>query len=87
MTQTIEDLWNGNIAPADQCGAHDPEINHLVDLMKRNKDALCAEMTANQHKLFEKYMDCSEEYALRMMERAFCDGFCLAGKLMAESLG
>lgn len=27
MKHTIEDLWNGNLAPADQCGAHDPKVN------------------------------------------------------------
>lgn len=86
MTQTIYDLWNGNIAPAEHCGAHDPEANHLTDLIERNREKLCVGLTAAQKEVFEKYIDCSEEYLLRMMELAFCDGFCLGSRLVTESL-
>jgi len=30
-------------------------------------------------------MECSDEYLLRMLELAFCDGFCLGGKLVMET--
>lgn len=84
--QTIIDLWNGNIAPCEHCGAHDTESNHLIGLMERNREALCEGLTAAQRETFQKYMDCSEEYQLRMLELAFCDGFCLGSKLVIESL-
>lgn len=86
MTQTIENLWNGEITPCEKCGAHDPEINDLLVLMRRNKEALSKEITVQQQETFEKYIDCSDEYVLRMTERAFCDGFCLASRLLTESL-
>ena len=86
MTKTIEDLWNGNLAPADNCGNRDPELNHLIALMERNRAKLCESINALQQETFEKYIDSSEEYLLRMMERAFCDGFCLASKLLMEAL-
>lgn len=83
--QTIIDLWNGNIAPCEHCGAHDSEANHLVDLMERNRETLREGLTAAQIEMFQKYIDCSEEYLLRMLELAFCDGFCIGGKLAMES--
>lgn len=86
MDSTIKDLWRGNIAPCDHCGSHDAELNHLVGLMERNRDELSKISTPGQVEIFEKYIDCADEYALLMMERAFCDGFCLASRMMAEAL-
>ena len=30
MTQTIEALWNGELAFSEHCGAHDQQANQLV---------------------------------------------------------
>ena len=86
MTQTITDLWNGNIAPVEHCGAHDPELNYLSSLMERNREALGGGLTAAQMETFQKYIDCSDKYLLRMLEIAFCDGFTVAAKLLTEAL-
>lgn len=58
----------------------------MSGLIERNRDALYEGLTAAQKETFQKYIDCSEEYLLRMLELAFCDGFCLGGKLVAETL-
>ena len=84
MSTSISDLWNGNIAPCEHCGAHDSEANHLLGLMERNLETLREGLTAAQSEIFQKYLDCSEEYLLRMLELAFCDGFCAGGKLVME---
>lgn len=86
MTQIISDLWNGNIAPCEHCGARDAEADHLIDLMERNRIALCKDMTDAQKETLQKYINCSEDYLTRMLELAFCDGFCLGSKLAMESL-
>lgn len=86
MSQTISDLWNGNIAPAEHCGAHDPQVNRLVGLMERNREHLSEGLTAAQKETFQKYIDSSEEYLLRMLELAFCDGYCLGSRLVMESI-
>ena len=83
--QTIIDLWNGNIAPCEHCGSHDPVINKLLILIERNREQLSCGLTEAQMETFQKYMDCSDEYLLRMLELAFCDGFCLGGKLVMET--
>ena len=84
--KTIMDLWNGNIAPCEQCGFHDPVINELSGLIERNRENLTGGLTEAQMEIFQKYKDCSDEYLLRMLELAFCDGFCLGGKLALEIL-
>ena len=86
MQQTIIDLWNGNIAPCEHCGSHDPVINKLMSLMERNREKLSNGLTEAQMEIFQKYVDCSDEYLLRMLELAFCDGFCLGSRLAIESI-
>lgn len=84
MTNTMIDLWNGNIAPWEHCGAHDSEANHLHGLMEHNRETLREGLTVAQADIFQKYVDYSEEYLLRMLELAFCEGFCAGGKLVME---
>ena len=83
MTHTIEDLWNGNIAPVEHCGADDPLAN---ELMERNREKLSGGLSERQKEIFQKYMDCSEEFLLRMQELAFCDGFSFGAKLIVGAL-
>ena len=86
MTQTILDLWNGNIAPVDRCGARDPEANRLIRQIEQSREHLGEGLTAAQKEIFQKYLDSSEDYLLRMLELAFCDGFCLGSRLAMESM-
>lgn len=86
MTQTISELWNGNIAPVEHCGEHDPAANRLYSLMEKTGEMLRKELTDIQKDTFGKYMECSEDYLLRMMEIAFTEGFCLGCRLMMESI-
>lgn len=84
--QTVMDLWNGRIAPCTHCGCHDAQAKDLLGFVERNRENLRAGLTAAQQEMFQKYMDCSEAYLLRMLELAFYDGFCLGSKLVMESL-
>ena len=54
--------------------------------MERNRETLREELTAAQSEILQKYIDCSEEYLLRMMELAFYGGFCTGGKLTMEMI-
>jgi len=86
MSQTIKDLWNGNIAPCEQCGSHDPKVNQLIGYVERHRENLSKGLAAEQMEIFQKYIDCSEEYLLYMLELAFCEGFSLGSKLAVEVL-
>lgn len=86
MTRTIADLWNGNIAPCEHCGSHDPEINNLLALLERHEESLNRITTPQQQEIITKYTDCFDEYLLRLVEQAFCEGFSLASRLLTEAL-
>lgn len=86
MSQTIINLWNGNVAPGEHCGSHDPEANKLIALMERNREKLNGGLTEAQKAIFHKYIDCADEYLMRMMELAFCEGFSLGSRLTIEAL-
>ena len=84
MSSAVLNLWNGNIAPCEHCGSHDPQANHLISLMERNREKLCKELTASQAEILQKYIDCSEAYLLRMLELAFYEGFSLGANLIID---
>lgn len=86
MTNTIEALWNGELAFCEHCGAYDQRANELVARMARSRDRLCEGLTEEQKEVFQSYVDQSEAYVLRMMELAFCDGFSVAARLLTEGL-
>ena len=86
MMQTIIDLWDGNIAPSEHCGARDGEADHLLSLMESNRERLCEGLAGKQKEFLEKYIDCSEEYLCRMLKLAFSEGFCLGSKLTMEAV-
>ena len=86
MKQTLEELWNGDVAPWDQCGNDDPQIRELIKLQARNREELRRQLNDTQKAVLEKYIDVTEEYVYRMAGQAFCDGFSLASKLLAEAL-
>ena len=86
MTSTILDLWNGNIAPCEHCGTHDEQSKHLFSLISRNREALSATLSESQKEILQKYLECTEEYLLRLMELAFSDGFSLGSRFAMESL-
>ena len=86
MRETLEALWNGNLAPAQTCGVNDPEMEHLTVLMDRNKELLNGDLNESQKERFAKYADCADEFMLLSSQRAFCDGFRLASRLLTEAL-
>jgi len=83
---TIEELWNGSIAPCEKCGCNDSEIKELICLMQRNGEKLKEDMDSKQLSVLEKMSDCFDEYVCRMTVLAFCDGFSLGCRLTSEAL-
>ena len=86
MTHTIEDLWNGELAFCEHCGAYDPEANRLVREVARFRDDLLPQLQEGQLEQLQGYIDRTERYTLRMMELAFQDGFSAGVKLLTEGL-
>ncbi len=86
MKRTLESLWNGDAAPGQTYGVNDPDMEYLVMLMDRNREALNQELCEEQKVLFDRYIDCSDEFTYLSAAQAFCEGFSLASKLLTEAL-
>ena len=86
MKRTLENLWNGHIAPGQNSGVGDPEMERLGILLERNREMLEQVLTGEQKELLAKYTDNMEEFLYRQGVQAFSDGFSLASKLMVEAL-
>ena len=86
MSCVLTELWNGNITPCECCGVSDPEIEELITLRARNRKEIESGLSVSQKMAFQKYIDCVEEYEIRITEKAFTDGFSLAVKLLMEAL-
>ena len=52
----LEELWYGNIEPAEYDISPSREYKELILLISRNEDKLLATMTEDQKELFTKYM-------------------------------
>jgi len=86
MKRTLEALWNGEIAPGQTNGIHNPQMEELAVLIDRNRTALERELSLEQKELLQKYIDCTDEFLYLSAAEAFCDGFRIAGKLLTEAL-
>jgi len=86
MSSAIKELWNGEINPREQCGVGMKEIEQLIVLIERNEAQLASCLTKDLKEVFEKYISCMDEYSYLISEQAFCEGFCLAGKLWSEMI-
>ena len=58
----LEELWYGNIEPAEYDVSPSKEYKELLHLISRNEEKLQATMTDEQKELFEKYTDCVREH-------------------------
>ena len=86
MTKTIAELWCGNIDPISRSGRNNEKLKSLEKLITRNSDKLSESLDQKQRELFEKYNDCMDEYLFNSCEQAFCDGFSLGARILAEAL-
>ena len=84
MESTIIDLWNGEIAPCEHCGAQDQKANLLLAKVRRSREALDHGLNAEQKELSEQHAQAWEDYLLRMLELAFRDGFTVGSRLTEE---
>ena len=86
MVTLLEELWYGNITPQEDSTKHSTEVKHLIALMGKNRDALCAKLTDEQKEILAKYDDCVNEMYGIIEREIFAYGFRLGGRLMLETL-
>ena len=80
----LEELWYGNIEPAEYDISSSKEYREMLQLISRNEDKLLATMTDTQKELFTKYADCVREYQTMAENLLFQNSFRLGARIMLE---
>lgn len=80
----LEELWYGNIEPAEYDISSSKEYKEILQLISRNEDKLLATMTDAQKELFTKYADCVREYQTMAENLLFQNSFRLGARIMLE---
>lgn len=80
----LEELWYGNIEPAEYDVSPGKEYKEMLQLISRNEDKLIATMTDTQKELFTRYADCVREYHTMAEKLLFQNSFKLGARMMLE---
>ena len=83
----LEELWYGNIEPAEYDTSPSKEYKQMLQLISRNEDKLLATMTDAQKELFAKYTDCVRDYQVMTEYMLFQNSFRLGAKMMLAVFG
>lgn len=82
---TLENLYYGNIDPANKYIKRGSEYSKLINLSVRNEEKLTATLSKEQKIIFKKYKDCINEMTAIAEKEAFIQGIKLGIKITAES--
>ena len=80
----LEELWYGNLDPAEYDSCTTKEYKELLKLISRNEEKLLATMTDDQKELFSRYTDCVREHQAMAEGLLFESIFRLGGRMMLE---
>lgn len=86
MKNTIRELWNGELYPMSICGVGNSEITRLETLMIEQRERLEEMLKGEEKEAFKKHSAHMDELISAKEEQAFCDGFSLGMKIIAEAL-
>lgn len=86
MKPTIDQLWNGELAPVQTFREHNPKLKELEALAQSSLKHFSGKLEEPLQQIFSVYNDCISEYIVEVSRQAFCDGFSLGMKLLSEAL-
>ncbi len=86
MSRILKELFYGNLEPSVKLEENDPRLRHLERLIGRHLETLEKKLCKEDKTVFEKYIECCNEYEFLVTEKAFCDGFCMATRIVAEAM-
>ena len=81
-----EEIWYGNLDPAEYDANTSKEYKEIVRLISRNEEKLLATMSEEQQELFSRYTDCLREHQAMAECLLFQNSFRLGGRMMLEVL-
>ena len=85
MESIIEELYYGNITPAERSFRRTGEYAHILQLVARHEEKLAETLTEAQKETFEKFKDGTSELSGMTEVTAFTVGFKLGMRLTAEA--
>ena len=85
MQSIIEELYYGNITPAERSFRRTGEYAHILQLVTRNEEKLAKTLTEAQKETFEKFKDGTSELSGVTEVTAFTLGFKLGLRLTVEA--
>ena len=84
MQKILDELWYGNICPAEDHHKSTEETKELVSYIVRHHDALLADMTDAQKETLEKFLDCRDEWMSINEREIFTYAFRLGARIAIE---
>ena len=84
MKSILEELWFGNICPDVMMGKMSEEEKELVKYITAHHEKLNSILSDEQKNVFEKFVDCQEEYSFYSDKQIFTYGFCLGARIVFE---
>ena len=86
MTNSISELWYGNLDPAQNFGRGNKEIKELEKLLVYNQERLEKDLNEKGRELLDRLVECINEYVCESCHQAFYDGYCVGAKMIADAL-
>ena len=85
MSETIEELYYGNITLSERSFRRTGKYAHILQLATRNEEKLSETLTEAQKETFGKFKDSRSELSSMTEVTAFTIGFKLGLRLTAEA--
>ena len=80
----LEELWYGNVEPAEYSANACTEYKEALRLIAKNEEKLRATMTDEQKEIFSRYIDAVQDYQTIAECLLFQNSFKLGARMMAE---
>lgn len=87
MSNIIAQLYRGQLEPKSILGNGNVEMRRTELLIENNYKRLKEKINEDEREILEKYKYCVDEYLVLITEQAFCDGFCVGARILAEAIG
>lgn len=84
MKSILEELWFGNVCPDVMMGKMNEEEKELAEYITVHHEKLNSILNDEQKEVFNKYVDCQEEYSFHSDKEIFIYGFCLGARIVFE---
>ena len=86
MKSILEELWFGNVCPDVMMGKMSAEEKELAEYIAAHHEKLNSILSDEQKNVFEKFVDCQEEYSFHSDKEIFIYAFRLGARIMLEVL-